>query len=373
MPGPQIPFNNQFASPYALPQPQIPSIKGLRNVLRQELGVKPGSPIDTGLEGVDAAIPSLPSGSDIWHSLADAPPQVPYAGAKMGPFAPPAALGGLNQAGPNPRVDPLAAPQNDPLKGGSMSFGGGASPNLRQSGALDNFSALSKQFSQPRSVSTEELYRAKYADPDSRMPGAAAWANDQLGEIPGTMESLNIEKMRQPVDIASIGAEGGIRQQQIATQGQRDVADKYTNQSGQFNELLNQLTPEQRQQLSGVTLPGRNGGGSVRFSSGQNNLNPLLNQVTNMRYAAEQTIGRKWSWDGPSPEERALRQSIENVMLQDRMTPPEVKDTVRQVLSDPSLAALSNEQIIAGADNDDGTPLTPIQQQKLMEYLSAFR
>lgn len=216
-------------------------------------------------------------------------------------------------------------------------------------------------FQRQQVADTEEQQRQAWLGGDASPQEAARHAEEEARY-----------KIDAPVRAQEVSGKYGLQQQEIQSQGQRDVANTQKDAAINTSPYSPNFLDRMAKLPGGMDNIRSLGKSSISFNS-PTNLNPLLGQVTNMRYAAEQAIGRKWSWDGPSPEERALRQSIENVFLQDHATPPDVKDTVRQVLSDPQYAGMTNEDIIHSADNDDGSPLTPIQQQKLMEYLSAFR
>ena len=400
--------------PDYLNPPQPISLQGLREALTRRLGAAPGSPVDSIFRKPEQVVDRLQAipgaASDYLLKAPPAPTQLPYADPKrMGPFAPPsAASAGLAQAG-QPATPPIMPPSGfqgpfsdaskipqgattvpwaqDPSqvggwiqKGTGLGLTGEAWLKDRQANMpstapaaprgnpqITNLPNGETSFSNPMGRE-EELYRRANSPIGTYPYGSAQQAAAELGDITGDTMFDRLAKLQQ-LEAAKVNALGGVQQQQEVSRGALDVEKERQRGAGQKYEAMQNL-------LAAGVVPGGSvsisGVGSVRAPAATN-LNPLLNQVTNMRFAAESAIGRKWSWDGPSPEERALRQSIENVMMQDRATPPDVKNTVREILSSPSLAGIPNEDIIADAANDDGTSLTPLQQQKLSEYLSAFR
>lgn len=341
---------------------------------------QPGSRLDTianaGPAGLDA-LSSLPQAADDFlrkgpGTPAQSPPSALNGGTST-------QASGREQAMLNGQIVPLSAspykngpqtpsPMNEPVNRGGMSFSGG-NPRLSSTpGALDNLSALSKQFDAP-SLSAEELYKGAFADPASRAPGSTQYMQEMLGERTGA-NALAEEKLRQPAEIARINAAGGVAQQQEASRGAAGVAKINAGASQGKLEALQSM-------LSGGIQPGGSvsvsGVGSVRAPSAQAPNSALMNEVTRMKFAAEQSLGRKWSWDGPTPEEKALTQSVKSAVYGDRSVPDDVKDAVLSVLADKSLASMSNDDIAASAENDDGSPLNPQIQHQILNLLNLYR
>lgn len=371
MPGPQQKYSpfSRFMGLDQIDEAPPVTIQGLRNAINKPLGIEEGSVLDAPMAGMQSTVNATPGALAAgWNSLSKAQPvqQAPYAGNKMGPFAPQGAVAGLNQAGPSDQTPTmnLQMPE-DPLRGGSMSIQGGA--DLRSPGALDNFAALSKQFTPQRAASTEELYRAKYADPETRSPGAAAWANDELGQIPGTSEALGIEKMRQPIDVAQIGAQGGVRQQEIASQGQRDVANttaqaaRDTSPFGQFLKSGQQLPGN----LRGVSKSGFTLGPEQQIPPG------ALSSLTNAMYAAAQNPTVGMFNKQPSPAAQSLNTAISNIMS---FVPnsDQIAGFTDEVVNMPEYAKMQWNEILQATGETDLTPEEQLVFRALLQSKRGF-
>lgn len=345
-------------------QQQPVTIQGLRDALNKKLGIEEGSTFDAPLGAAAAAAESIPSRDAVWNRFAKVqqPPQIPYAGGKMGPFAPPAAMDGLAQAG-----HPTMSPPPGPLKGGRMSFAGG-NPNLSGTpGALDNFAALSKQFTPPSGISTEELYRGAYADPASRAPGAPQAFAAQLSDRLGDTEFERQVKM-QPTQVAGINAAGGVAQQQEASKGAANVAN--INQGGlaaRYGALTDLMAGGGMTPGSHISMPG---GGGFTVGQGQTipaavqtQLTTAINQLQNQG-ATSGIMGNQ-----PSAAKTAFDMALSNVM---RYVPnaDNISAFAHDSMSHPELAQLSWDQILMKTGETD---LTPDEQMIFRAHLLGSR
>lgn len=366
-----MPYDPNAYNTYQVDSP----LEALRSFFNRR---QPGSRLDTLAQtgpAISGAIEGIPqAASDFLLKGPQQPGAAPPQEAQSDPRAAAVMRGDIVPMSASPyRHGPQAPPQPEPpaqnsaLRGGGMSFPGGNPQLSKTPGALNNFAELSKQFNVP-SISTEELYRGAYADPASRAPGAPQAFAEQLRDRTGE-SALEAEKMRQPSEVARINAAGGVAQQQEASRGAAGVAT--INQRGAQAKL-----EALQSMLSGGIAPGGSvsvsGVGSVRQPSAQQPNSALLNKITDMKFAAESSLGRKWSWDGATPEEQALKQSVNNFLLS-YQAPDDVKDAVISALSDPTLADISNEDLINGAETDDGMPLDPQSKQMLFQLLNSFR
>ena len=357
MPGPQqrySPFDrfmglDQIDEQQAAPPSGQSSLAGLRQAIESRLGIEPGSPINRQLMRPEEAVQTvqqLPgriqrAGQSAWQGLAKAaPPPEPTFGELVasGKMQPLSASPYKNQAPSTP--SPVAS-GDDPLRGGKMSFPGG-SPNLSSTpGALDNFAALSQQFNIPQ-VPMEDLYRAKYADPASRAPGSAAWATDQLRGIPGTTEALELELQRQPREIAGITAGGGIRQQELQGEAQRDVANIQGQTARDTSPYGENFLSRMAQLPGNIRSLGKN---SVSFGPEQQVSPTLLRDLAATR--------ANFIRDSSDQNKAALDGMIQAVLQQDPAN-SDIKTDIAVFMSDPTLAGLRNIDDIVEAGMQSG-------------------
>lgn len=368
MPGPQrySPFQRFMGVDQIDEQPPM-SLQGLREAIAKPLGIESGSPLDTGLRAPEESINALSQiGPKVWNSLAKAPTPQPYsreAAVASGSMVPLSSSPYKNQD-PAAPAEPTI-PTNDPLKGGSMSFAGGSPQLSKTPGALDNFAALSKQFTPQSHIPMEDLYRAKYSDPATRAPGNAAWATDQLSQIPGTSESLDVEEMRQPLQTSSIAAQGGIRQQEIATQGQRDVAN-IQGQTARDTNPFGQLLKGGGQLPGNIRSVSKSG---VSFDTGSQIPPGALSSLTNAMYAAAQNPTVGMFNKQPSPASAALDTAISNIMA---FVPgsDQIASFTDEIINMPEYAQMQWQQILQSTGE---TELTPEEQLVFRALLQSKR
>lgn len=328
---PQNPFPYD---PWMNPYPQTPpqgvknTVQGLREALNKKLGLEQGSRLDKPMAAVQGLTDAIPSGSDMWDYLSKAP---------QAPKALPSSTGGL----PPGFLDKQAAAQGTPgatappgdlssfLKGpfsgkttppGSTTVPWGQDPSqvggwIKQEqgpGMVGKEWAddqIAGQTTHPY-ISTEELYRGAYADPASRAPGSNQWNAEQLGDRTGDTEFERRVKL-QPSEAANINASGGVEQQRLQGQAQRDVAniqgqtERDVSPLGQFLRSGGTGLPKNLQSASksGFTLSRE-----PQMPSG------IYSKLTDAVFAAAQNPTQGFFNKTPSAASGALDAAISNAM-----------------------------------------------------------
>jgi len=143
--------------------------------------------------------------------------------------------------------------------------------------------------------------------------------------------SMAEEKMRQPVRQEEVQQQGLLAQQKEQSRGALDVAKE--NQRGamdiqsNFADLQRFLSEQGGQQnLSGVTLPGRSGGGSMRFAQDR----PVPTAYGQTAVAAQRAFE-----NDPSSVNRVARDQAVNNVLASSPVSPDVRDTILEAINNP--------------------------------------
>ena len=185
------------------------------------------------------------------------------------------------------------------------------------------------------------------------------------------------ERMRQPLEqtiaqqqggIAQqqIAADAGVRQQQIQSQGARDVAEINTSPRAQFAELQRMMAM------------GQAGGRPIR-SIGQNTMSfePQFNQTSMLRQAPvvlQNLIdagGERWlNLESSVPEQAAYNAYVGNIVSTSQIDPV-AKEEILKAMRNPEWAALPTEQFLEQVF--DTSQLTPQERGMAIDLLTQIR
>lgn len=195
--------------------------------------------------------------------------------------------------------------------------------------------------------------------------------------------AAELEKIQAPLHAAQATAAGGVQQQQIQSQGLRDVANSKAAQI----EASTQAAISASQ--AGLPLSSFNpstGAFGIRNPNAGGNINPLLTDLTNRRYRLElskknsgtmDTLGRFFG-QPPSygPEEEAYKQAVDNVVMR-LPGGPDIKSYAEALAQDPKLKDLPQDQLFALLDQHNtetgDEPLDENTKSVLSNLLYAMR
>lgn len=209
------------------------------------------------------------------------------------------------------------------------------------------------------------------------LTGAPVYEQSQTGMNPVQQRniykrSMEQEKMRQPIAQTAMQQAGETQRQNIATQGQKDVAkmelDASATNYDNYQELIKLMQGggNTGRAIDSATLPTSRGGGSFNFVNDPNvpNQTSTLNQLAVIRgNLAKVGIQNPFqNFAAPTTQDEAnFVQSVNGILSQTRFSDPQVKTDISDYLRNPQTAMMPFDQLFELPENPTAADLADFQ------------
>ena len=287
----------------------------------------------------------------------------------------------LGEEGPNPslELDYLQGQRRDELRGRLSGPGAAYTPANELAGYKSQLDDVEEDMES--SVIGQQRPVTEAYSQQLRQANAQGYATPQ--ELAAYQRNIAEEQMRQPLREQEMIQEGSDYRARLQGQTQKDVAniqnEGMASRYGAFQDLLSGTgnAGMSGQVISGITAPGRTGGGSVRFGEAPTPSASILNTLTRARLGAA-GAAQEFGMDSEEyrVQEQVLNQAIANVFGAFPNYDQGLKDLAGEAVTNPELADLDVQSLISHpsiASKFDLSAITESDVQQLSALLNYAR